>query len=185
MGLDARVRYTKMVIQESFIHLVQEKPFHAIKLTEVCEKAGINRTTFYKYYQDVYDWKEKLEQQCISRTDEILQQCNESNIQDILCLQFREMKENAELYALIASPNFESDVLDLCIAMSMEKMDTETKKYFTVKDGMDYQRRWDCCFGIYGCRGVVECWIRDGMKESPEQLADYYLARIRNLVNQS
>lgn len=33
MGLDARVRYTKMVIQKSFIHLVQEKPFHAIKLS--------------------------------------------------------------------------------------------------------------------------------------------------------
>lgn len=30
MGLDARVRYTKRVIRESFISLIKEKPFHSI-----------------------------------------------------------------------------------------------------------------------------------------------------------
>ena len=63
MGYDARVRYTKRIIQESIIKLIQEKPFHRINLTEVCRIAEINRTTFYKYYHDIYDWKEQFEQE--------------------------------------------------------------------------------------------------------------------------
>ena len=39
--------------------LVKEKPFHSITLKEVCERAEINRSTFYKHYKDTYDWKEQ------------------------------------------------------------------------------------------------------------------------------
>jgi len=45
MAEDARTRYTKMMIKNSFIQLVQEKPFAKITLKEVCSLAGINHST--------------------------------------------------------------------------------------------------------------------------------------------
>ncbi len=43
MSLDARSRYTKMVITNSFIKLLNTKPFYRIKLKDVCDLAEIGR----------------------------------------------------------------------------------------------------------------------------------------------
>ena len=182
MGLDARVRYTKMVIRESIIGLLQEKPFHKITLTEVCKRAEINRTTFYKYFKDLYDWKEQLEQECLQRTSTILENCILSDMGETLTQQFRDMRENAELYALISSPNFESKVLEMSISMILEKVDTETKKHLSSNSQKDYRRKWDCYFAIYGCLGVIECWIKAGMQEEPEELSAYYMESFRKAL---
>lgn len=178
MGFDARVRYTKMIIRKSIIELLQEKPFHKISLTEVCKHAEINRTTFYKYYKDIYDWKEQLEQECLQRTSNILKNCELNDLREILTQQFTDMRENAELYNFISSPNFESNVLEMSIAMILDKADTETQKYLSLDADKDYKRKWNCYFVIYGCLGVIECWLKDGMKERPEKLADYYMDRL-------
>lgn len=172
MGMDARVRYTKRVIQDSVIALVQENPFHKITLTEVCRLAEINRTTFYKYYTDIYDWKEQLERECLSRTSDVVLSADApTSVNEILTRQFQDMKDNAQLYGLISSPNFESGVLDMCLSMCLEKADADT----TLFEGYetDSRRRWNCHYVVYGMRGVITCWLKDGMKEEPKVLASY------------
>ncbi len=159
--------------------MLREKPFHKISLTEVCKCMEINRTTFYKYYKDIYDWKEQLEQECLHRTEDILANCGLDDMREILTQQFKDMRENVELYGLISSPNFESNVLELSISMILDKADTETKKYLSLDMEKDYKRKWDCYFVIYGCLGVIECWIKEGIKETPEELADYYMNSLR------
>lgn len=61
MKSDARVRYTKMVIKNSFVKLLAKKPLTRVIVKEICELSEINRATFYKYYCDPYDLLEKLE----------------------------------------------------------------------------------------------------------------------------
>ena len=175
MGYDARVRYTKRIIQESIIKLIQEKPFHRINLTEVCRIAEINRTTFYKYYHDIYDWKEQFEQECIQRVEDILSECAQVDLRSLLRQQFQDMREHAGLYGLIISPNFESNVLSLMMAMILEKANEETRKNLLRCAEQEFKQKWDCYFVIYGCNGVIECWLKDGMREEPQALADYYL----------
>ncbi|MDD6221408.1 MAG: TetR/AcrR family transcriptional regulator [Lachnospiraceae bacterium] len=46
-------RRTKRIVQESFIRLLGEKPFHEITVRNLCEEADINRATFYRYYADL------------------------------------------------------------------------------------------------------------------------------------
>lgn len=50
MKSDARVRYTKMVIKNSFVKLLAKKPLEKVTVKEICELSEINRATFYKYY---------------------------------------------------------------------------------------------------------------------------------------
>lgn len=184
MGQDARVRYTKKVIKEVIISLLQEKPFHKITLTEVCKLAEINRTTFYKHYKDLYDWKEQLENECLQRTSTILEQADMCNMKEILTQQFRDMRDNAELYILISSPNFESKALEQAISIILETADFESKQYLSLADEQDYRRKWDCYLVIYGCIGVIQCWINDGMREDPEKLAVYYMNCIKDYLFQ-
>lgn len=43
MKTDARVRYTRRVIKESLLRLLEDRPVNRITVKEVCEAAQINR----------------------------------------------------------------------------------------------------------------------------------------------
>ena len=44
--------------------LLGGKQISKITVREICEKAGINRSTFYAHYTDVYDLFERVELKC-------------------------------------------------------------------------------------------------------------------------
>ena len=49
---DRRVKYTKMVLRNALIKLLETKPISRITIKEICEEADINRTTYYAHYTD-------------------------------------------------------------------------------------------------------------------------------------
>lgn len=46
-----RVAVTKRMVKEGLMRLLAKKPLEKINITELCKEAGINRTTFYRYYE--------------------------------------------------------------------------------------------------------------------------------------
>ncbi len=50
-----RVQETKRKIQMALLGLLQEKSIEQITVMEITERSQINRTSFYRYYLDVYD----------------------------------------------------------------------------------------------------------------------------------
>ena len=44
---DGRVRITRQMIRTALLNLLREKPLQHITVRELCEKASINRGTFY------------------------------------------------------------------------------------------------------------------------------------------
>lgn len=45
---------TKQDITFAFLHILARKPFRKITVRNIVEECGINRTTFYYHYQDIY-----------------------------------------------------------------------------------------------------------------------------------
>ena len=56
---DLRVRRTRKMIQQALMDLTVEKGFAAITVSDIAERAMINRSTFYRHYLDKYDLLEK------------------------------------------------------------------------------------------------------------------------------
>ena len=52
---DRRSRYTQMVIRETLLAAMRQKPFSKITVTEICRQSEINRGTFYLHYYDLDD----------------------------------------------------------------------------------------------------------------------------------
>lgn len=65
-------RRTKALICDSMLSLMEEKPYQAITVQEVADRAGICRTTFYTHYHDIFDLMHALEEECISS---VMQEC--------------------------------------------------------------------------------------------------------------
>ena len=62
---DLRVYKTKKAIREAFLELRKTKPLEKIKVSDICDMALCIRATFYRYYQDIYDLNEQLEDEAI------------------------------------------------------------------------------------------------------------------------
>lgn len=52
MELDPRVRRTRIMLQQALAALMQEKDFDRISISEIAERATLNRATFYDHYPD-------------------------------------------------------------------------------------------------------------------------------------
>ncbi len=52
--IDPRVKRTRLLLQQAFMDLLEEKGFQAITVQDITEKAGVNRATFYAHFPDKY-----------------------------------------------------------------------------------------------------------------------------------
>ena len=46
---------TKRALAQALQELMEEVPFDKINVTQICEKCGINRKSFYYHFKDKYD----------------------------------------------------------------------------------------------------------------------------------
>jgi AcrR family transcriptional regulator len=51
---DLRVRRTHKLLWEALMAEMAERPFEQISVSDICERAMVHRTTFYKHYEDKY-----------------------------------------------------------------------------------------------------------------------------------
>jgi AcrR family transcriptional regulator len=52
---DLRVIKTRNLLYSTLVDLLKDKPFEEIKVSDICDKALINRSTFYSHYADKYE----------------------------------------------------------------------------------------------------------------------------------
>ena len=53
-------QFTKKAIISTFIELLNQRSLDKITVKDIVEQCGINRNTFYYYYQDIYDLIEDI-----------------------------------------------------------------------------------------------------------------------------
>lgn len=57
---DPRITKTLKSIQNGFAECINEKTFTSVTVKDIITTANINRSTFYKYYEDKYDLRKSL-----------------------------------------------------------------------------------------------------------------------------
>ena len=65
--MDQRTRLTKTLLYNSIIEMAKETNIHKISIRELCNKAGINRSTFYRYYGSQYDLINEMQNEFIDK----------------------------------------------------------------------------------------------------------------------
>lgn len=71
-----RVILTKRLLKEAFLEMFETTPIDKIHVRTLCEKAGINRSTFYKYYSSPNDLLEEMENEMLMLVELELQKCH-------------------------------------------------------------------------------------------------------------
>lgn len=180
MKTDARVRYTHMVIKNSFVKILKDKPLSKVTVKEICELSEINRATFYKYYNDPYDLMNKLEQQFL---DELVNnvQYSQKDFKDTFTLILVSIKANSELYLTLFSENGNPHFSDKIFSLCYQYLDTNIDKRFQ-KVSLTEQT-WLYYFVAQGCGGILTQWLKGGMAEPISDVVDFTDKLLQNILN--
>lgn len=170
MGLDARVRYTKMVIKDAFISLLKEKPLNKITVKEICGLAEISRATFYKHYCDPFDLLEKMEQEILSNLRQGLK-ASPGSPRETFTFLLVNIRADGERYQTLFSENGDSKFPGRIFSLYYEHIARDISAQFPRLSPK--QQEWLYYFTAQGCCGILERWIYSGMEESVEEVADF------------
>lgn len=170
MAVDARVRYTKMIIKESFVELLKLKQLNKITVKEVCDLAEINRSTFYKYYKDVFDLFDKLTDELQDEFFELLKKIKEKGEKEALIEALEKIKKNKDVYLTLLLSVSGNDIISNTFSSYYDKMLQESVTY--LKNISQEKRIWLVHYLSFGSSGILLCWVNNGMQESSEKIAD-------------
>jgi AcrR family transcriptional regulator len=179
MKTDARVRYTKMVIQESFFKLIKEKPINKITVKSICELSEINRATFYKYYTDPFDLMRQIENEFILEMQKLIEKADNEDITQTLVIILEAIKQNDEMYMLLISENWDSTFINRLLSASYKIKKSSIQDL--LPNMTQTAEEWLYHFMTHGCMSILIFWIQNGMKEEPLEVAQF-INRINNKV---
>ena len=78
--LDIRIEKTERAIKQAFMELRTEKPVEKIRVKELCDRACINKSTFYAHYQDIYALANAMEDEMVHAVVESLPRLTASDV---------------------------------------------------------------------------------------------------------
>ena len=180
MASDARVRYTKMVIKEQFATLLATTPLNKVTVKEICERAEINRATFYRYYNDPYDLLEKIEQEFLEDMFRELTDSTSTGAKKILVLIMEKMKENIFLYQPLFSENGDRQFIEKLFTLCYKEYAVNLHERF---HNLPFQKQEFLFYFIaQGCSGILTQWLTNGMETPIEEVADFTEKLINNAL---
>ncbi|MGM9858727.1 MAG: TetR/AcrR family transcriptional regulator [Bacilli bacterium] len=179
MKNNQRIRITKELIYTAFLELLKKNNIHQITIRELCDKAGINRTTFYNHYGSQYDVLSEIEKNYLEEIANTLEEANIENKDSVKCkvslvLQF--MQNNLELSKMLINNNVENNFAEhLFMLPKIEVMLNQSLS--NIYDAKI--KSTIISFSIYGSYKILQDWLNDANRVSPEKEAELILSLAR------
>ncbi len=170
---DRRIRYTRMVLKESFLKILAKKDISSITVKEICEGADINRATFYSHYRDPYDLLHKIEEELLgniaARLAGYTSDVGEVTTIDMVEHIFEYIRENAQLCKLLLSDRGDLDFQKKIMMLIYNRdIDESVSRGVITSEDAEYI----FSYTITGCVGVIQKWLDGDMKKSARSLAE-------------
>ena len=164
------VRKTKSSLKQALVKLLAEKPASSITVREITSLADVSRGTFYLYYRDVFDMVASCQSELLAEFANIIGKidvcCEDVNYTAVLST-LELVGENSEMFGVLMGPNGSNDFIN-AMGDILEKPLANNIGRLTGNENIVSLLRG---FFVRGFLGLVEAWLKDGMKESPENLA--------------
>lgn len=177
--VDRRVRYTKMVLRESLLDILEKKPIGQISISELCEKADVNRNTFYNHYSAPYEVLHEMEDELFDGLRKEIQDLKD--LKGILLASCRAIEQNKKLSRLIYADVENSRILSKIID-SFKNVLSQDYSEIAREPERSYAR-YVFVFGQHGAIYTMKNWVDNGFKQSADDVALFITSLLENLNN--
>lgn len=177
-----RTRLTRMLIRQAYMKLLSEKQTGRITVKEICERAEINRSTFYLHYNEPNDILMELEDETISALREALStissfESGSDNARNYLMSFLRYVRKNEDMFRTLlienSDPHFRRKMLETAGEIAGSA--------FRVPLPAEYQQNI-YIFLVSGSIEVISDWIAGGCVVPEQALSDILYAMCEGAI---
>jgi AcrR family transcriptional regulator len=185
---DIRIQFTRKVLRESLLALMKEKPILNITIREICEHAGLSRSTFYTYYDNQYDLLRQIENETFVESDRILQphlsvlkKSNSLKSTVILEDMLQFIADNSNSIQVLLSKNGDSAFQRKFFRRSIEQA-LQFAKATGIKQSGEKMAEYSSVFWAGGMIALVQEWLQNGMDTPASELAKMLTRLMRDTL---
>lgn len=182
---------TAILFDEALIYLLEKKDIEYITIKEICNKAGVNRSTFYLHYESIND----LIDECMEYINSKFLKCFNKNSKDLICqikkLSLEEInfikdeylkpyltfiKDNKKIFiASLSNPNGMKSIQkfnklkEVIILHIMERFQIPKE-----------ERKYLLAFYVQGIIAIINEWLKDNCSDEIEKIERLIIECVMN-----
>ena len=173
---------TAVRFDKALLSLLEKKPFEYITISEICEKAEVNRSTFYLHYENTSDLLNETTTYVLDNfasyffidTESVVTQFANCDLQDLIFINEKYLhpylsfiKDNQKVFSAVLSQptTFDSK------AIFQRLFDNIFKP---ILDRFNYpqdEQNYVMLFYLNGITAIITEWLKDGCKKSIEEIS--------------
>lgn len=174
-----RTRLSKLLFKNALLDLLKEKGSVAkISVRELCDRAELNRSTFYAHYNEPNDLLMEIETELLDATEEHLKKIGEENdagAHKYILSFLQYIKQNDKQFRTLlidsADPEFRSRFMQQSIIQFVENLRIELPKEL---------EQYIFSYILNGSTGIIIQWIRSDYAVNENEIVNLLF-----LINQS
>lgn len=155
-----RRRDSKEKITKAFVELLQTREIKDITVSDIIKMTGLNRSTFYANYIDIFDLADKTRETLENEFSNLFAEYDYFNERSGALKMFTHIKENQLFY---------KTYFKLCYDEKHLISIYDPKR--AEKEHIDSNLKYHIEFFRNGLNAIIKLWLSGGCKESPEEMA--------------
>ncbi|MGM9657934.1 MAG: TetR/AcrR family transcriptional regulator [Eubacteriales bacterium] len=168
-------------MDEAFLELLEKKDFAYITVKEICEKAGVNRSTFYLHYETVNDLLEESARHIIDRFIEAMPHDTAVFIEKIQTRPIEELylitpeyltpylnyiKDHKRLFRTMHEKAFVLGMDAAYLRLNLHVFTPILNRFHVPPSDQKYMMP----FYLNGLMGIINEWLKEDCKDSVEHI---------------
>ena len=156
-----RRRESQEKLEKAFIELLQTRQIKDITVSDLVNVTGLNRSTFYANYLDIFDLADKTREKLEHDFSNLFADYDYFNERSGALKMFRHIKENQIFYQTYFKLCYDDKhLISIC--------DSKRAEMEHVSENLEYHVE----FFRNGLNAIIKLWLAGGCKESPEEMAE-------------
>ncbi|MBR2595429.1 MAG: TetR/AcrR family transcriptional regulator [Solobacterium sp.] len=159
MNNEQKNTYVKKQITATLIDLLKKKSLSEISISELTDKAGIGRVSFYRNYQSKEDILKEESNRLIKEWGKLYESNPESAPETLFPSLFDFYRDHREFYTTLYNAGMSSIMMETIVGT------------IQITPDMNNLEAYIKSFWAYGIYGWLLEWIKRGMPESGKELS--------------
>ena len=155
-----RRKESQTKIEKAFVEMLQSRDIKEITVSDIVKVTGLNRSTFYANYVDIFDLADKTREKLENDFSNLFADYDYFNDRSGCLKMFTHIKENQIFYKTYFKLCYDDKHL-----ISIYDVQRAEKEQLTgnIKYHIEFFRN--------GLNAIIKLWLANGCKESPEEMA--------------
>ena len=173
---------SRRFIRQAFMELLKEKKFEKITVTDIVNRADINRSTFYAHYPDVRGLVEDILDEVVRKSTQLIREMNYQSIFEDPRPFLRELlfigMDNVEIYKRIGGTDFALRQIEELKTSLMDKAVSDVDVPEVIRMSNAYKIQIN--FFIGGILNTYQQWLQGNLVCTTEEIMEQIARVIQN-----